>query len=226
MMALKNRGSIAQLVTLAVLTAVGVTALSPVLAYGHARRVILDAGTVIPVKLNEKISSDSAQKGDTFTATVPNKGSDSMAYLALPPGTRIDGHVREARAKEGKNPGMLDLAFDRAITPDGHEYSINGSLIGLDNKSVQPDSNGHLVAKKAHRTDRLTYVGYGAGAGLVLGVLGDRKNIVRDTALGAALGYLGGALEKHKSDVRDVTLKEGTKIGVRLDRRFSYYSNR
>jgi len=50
----------------------------------------------------------------------------------------------------------------------------------------------------------------------------DKKNAVRDTALGAGLGYLYGALEKDRSKVNDVKLKAGTEMGVRLDRDLKY----
>lgn len=205
---------------------VAITSVVPQCAHAqfHKRKVALNAGTVIAVRLDEALSSNESNKGDKFSATVNNDAGAADAY-ALPEGTRIEGIVRFARPKKDKDPGVLDLAFQRLVFPDGRSYSLNGSLIGLDNKSVTHDKQGRITANKSHRTDRLTFVGYGAGAGLLAGLAADRKNTVRDTAIGAGLGYLFGALEKDRSKVNDVRLKEGTQLGVRLDSRMAY-SNR
>ncbi len=53
------------------------------------RTILLDAGTVIPVRLNDPISSSDSRKGDTFNATV--KTVDAEDY-GLPSGTSVEGH--------------------------------------------------------------------------------------------------------------------------------------
>ena len=206
---------------LAALVAIACSAPQFAHAEPRARGVALNAGTVIAVRIDKALSSNVSLKGDKFTATVKENTGSADPY-GLPSGTQIEGIVRFARPKKDKNPGVLDLAFQRLILPDGRSYSLKGSLIGLDNKSVTRDKQGRLTAKKGHRTDRLTFVGYGAGAGLLVGLLTDKKNTLRDTAIGAGLGYLYGALEKDKSKVNDVKLKEGTQVGVRLDSRLTY----
>ncbi|HZT41265.1 MAG TPA: hypothetical protein VFA07_03705 [Chthonomonadaceae bacterium] len=207
----------ARILRLAACTALAGAALCPAGAAGHARRYVLDPGTVIPVRLDNTLNSKDAHAGDVFTATVTDQGSD-----ALPAGTKVEGMVRSAQPKHGKQPGTLDLAFDRVVLPGGKAYNIDGSVIGLDNKSVKHTASGRLVATPAHRTDRLTYVGIGAGAGLLISVLTHRKSTFTDTLLGGGLGYLYGALQKGHSNTRDVTLKSGTKIGVRLNNRLAF----
>lgn len=179
-----------------------------------ARRITLNSGSVIAAKLNDSLSSNESRQGDSFTATLD---SAEARQSGLPAGTQLQGVIRSAQPKDNKHPGVLDLSFQRLLLPDGHSYNINGALIGLDNKSVT-HNNGRLVATKSHKNDRLTYVGYGAGAGLLVGVLARKQNVLADTALGAGLGYLAGALQKHHSDSRDVALKQGSELGVRLDR--------
>lgn len=187
--------------------------------YGHhyefaAKR--LEAGTVIVVKLNDALNSKGNRKGDTFTATVTTRDDDDDA--ALPIGTKVEGVVRSAKAKDGDNPGMIDLSFERITLPNGRSYDIDGSPIALDNKTVVRQ-NGHLVAKNGKKgPDRATLVGIGAGAGFLVNVLAHRKGTLLDTLVGAGLGYGAGALIKNGSQVRDVDLKVGQKIGFRLDR--------
>jgi len=178
------------------------------------RTIRLDAGTVIPVRLNDTLSSSESRKGDTFNATVRTTDADEYG---LPEGTKIEGTVTGARPYRDKDPGVIEVSFTRVRMPDGRSYAIDGSLIGLDNKSVERRSDGRLIAKPAHKNDRLTYAGYGAGAGLIVGLL--TKRPLEDALLGGLLGYGFGALQKGHSDARDVVLKPGTEMGVRLDRR-------
>lgn len=180
-----------------------------------AAAIRLDAGTVIPVTLDRQLTSNGNQKGDKFTATVK---ADNPGYLGLPDGSVIEGVIMEAKPKQGKNPGVLDLAFRRIRLPNGRSYAITGSTIGLDNKSVTKDSHGRIVAKSSSKNNRLTYVGYGAGAGLLASVLSGGKLHLENIGIGAGLGYLLGSLEKNKAHPNDVNLKAGTQIGVRLDK--------
>src|SRR5579884_1872131 len=73
----------------------------------RADRAILEPGTVIPVRLDSRLSSRTAQSGDTFTATVNRGGHGAYeGYGPLPLGTHLTGVVDEARPREGDRPGM------------------------------------------------------------------------------------------------------------------------
>ena len=63
----------------------------------------------------------------------------------------------------------------------------------------------------------MTYAGYGAGAGLIVGLL--TRHPLEDTALGGLLGYGISALQQGRNRARDVVLKPGTEMGLRIDRR-------
>jgi hypothetical protein len=181
-------------------------------------RYVIERGSVIPLTLNDKLSSRDSLKGDTFSATIDTHGHHH--YFGIPEGVRIEGVVYSARPKHGHDPGVLDLDFVRLRLPDGRTIPITGSLIGLDSKSVRSLPDGRLVARPAHTDDRLTYLGYGAGAGFVIGALTHRA--VRDTVLGASIGALFGALEGHHTEARDVVLTPGTEMGVRIDSRVEF----
>jgi len=187
-------------------------------AQSRVRNASLEVGTVLPARLTQELRSDTARAGDKFTATLsPDYDSDR-----LPQGTVFQGVVVRAEPQRNKEPGLLELDFRRMRLPDGHSYPMEGAVIGLDNKSVEHGENGQLIAKPGKRTDRLTYVGYGAGAGLLVSVLTGSKNTFRDTLLGGGLGYLFGALEKGNTRPRNVVLKSGTELGVRIDQNLYY----
>ncbi|MBC8064549.1 MAG: hypothetical protein H7Y17_06950 [Chlorobia bacterium] len=183
--------------------------------------LLIEDGTVIPVILDKELSSMDSNAGDKFTATVRSSGSD---YAGLPAGTKIQGVVVSAKPKEGRNPGMLELDFRRAVLPDGRSMAIDGSLIGLDANSVERRENGTYVAKTSKKDDRIVYAGYGAGAGLLVGLL--TKKPLEGAVLGGVLGYLFGEVQRNQERAADVTLKSGTEFGVRLDRDLAWRSSR
>lgn len=180
---------------------------------GTANPLTLQQFTVIPVVLQNSLSSNNSSRGDQFTAKV--KSSGDAAYLGLPIGTTIEGRVSVAQKRDGNNPGVLGLTFDRLRLPDGRTFALSGTLIGLDNASVETTSEGRIVAKPDKRDDTLTYVGIGAGLGTIFAIITDR-GVLNDAIIGAALGYLYSRLQD-RSNVRDVQLPVGTEVGVRLD---------
>ncbi|MCO5297442.1 MAG: copper amine oxidase N-terminal domain-containing protein [Fimbriimonadaceae bacterium] len=170
----------------------------------------MSPGIVIPFTLNTKLSSNASRVGDRFTAPLDTSGADQ--YNRLPKGTTLEGRVSAVSAKIGDTPGALGLEFDRITLPDGSRHRIDGVLHGLDGNSVTTE-NGKLVAKASSKKDDLKYVGYGAGAGALVSVL-TKGNLLTDSLIGGALGYLFGTIDKAK--VRDVALDTGTRFGVRL----------
>jgi len=183
------------------------------------RTITLESGTVIPVKLRDKLSSTDSHKGDRFTATLQSE--EAARSLRIPLGSFIEGTVAAVRPMRGNEPGVIALNFDRVVLPNESSYPIHGSLIGLDSKSVTRENNGRLVAKPDQKNKTLMYAGYGAGAGLILGAL-TKGNTILDTLIGGGLGYLLGSLDKSHGAPRDVVLKPNTELGVRLDRPVSY----
>ena len=195
------------------------TAFAQTRAYSNSQ-VTLDAGTVIPVKLNTELSSKQAQAGDTFTASVDDS---KPAYTRILQGATVDGVVREATPQSGDQPGTLRLGFTKLHLSDGRTYTISGTPTSLDTKNLETRSDGVLVAKKTSKDQRLTYTGIGAGAGLLLDVLKGGKVRIEDVLIGAGLGYGAGSILKSPQQVHDVDLQPGTDMGVLLDSRTRYY---
>jgi hypothetical protein len=181
---------------------------------GGGRFFTVPEGTVLPVRLDQVISSNGSRAGDRFTATL--RQDDMENYGGLPWGTKVEGQIVAARARRGSDPGILELKFNRLTTPSGGNYAIDGALVSLDSDTVDRRSDGTLVIKPNKKEDRLVYAGLGAAGGLILGML--TKKPLEGTLLGGILGYLYGE-NKAKNDNRvdNVVLKEGTEFGVRLD---------
>jgi len=180
------------------------------------RASFIAAGTVIPVRLDEKLSSDNNSEGDRFTATVETGRDDA----GLPNGTKIEGVITEALPAHNGKPGVLAVKFRRVIFPDGAQKTIDAPVVSLDGKAVTRDSSGRLVAKSgSNNNDQLKWVGIGAGAGLLISTL-TKGNVLVDSLLGAGAGYLYNQVQKKGAS--NVNLKSGTEVGVKIDRRLPF----
>jgi hypothetical protein len=184
--------------------------------YRRSRMTTLPAGTVIPVKLDDTLTSNENREGDKFTATVVSGRDDA----GLPSGTRIEGVVREAVAASGGKPGVIDVDFRRVIFPGGEARNIDAGVISLDNKSISRNADGYLEAKGRNEgNERLKWVGIGAGAGLLISTL-TKGNTLVNTILGAGAGYLYNELQRKGAG--NVNLKAGTEMGVKLNSALAY----
>jgi hypothetical protein len=168
------------------------------------RPVIYQSGWVFRATLNDSLDSNLNSEGDKFSVT-PH-GAPFM-----PPGTRIDGVVAGVRPRHGNEPGMLELQFTQIDFPSGHSFPFHATLIDLHDPSVVHRGD-HLIAKGTPATNRGALIGYGAGAGLIIGIATHRP--IRDAALGGLLGFAAGSLDR--SHANDVHMKPGMEVGVRL----------
>jgi len=190
------------------------------------RTISVPAGAVVPVTLDQEITSATARVGDRFTATVR---SQRLGDSEFPVGSKIEGIISEATAKTGNNPGVLDLDFRSVLLPDGTRRNISGELIALDSENVTSTGQGRIMAKnRTAKNDQLKVIGIGAGAGFVLGRL-----LKKDGLLSAAIGAAGGYIFNQQTDknkAREAVLPTGTELGVKLNTSVNYtdtsnYSN-
>ncbi len=183
---------------------------------------IIQAGTVIPLRLNNDLSSRDNSVGDLFTLNV-----DPIQDAAgLPPGSTVTGVIREASPAHDGKPGMLDVDFQTIRLGDGHDRDrdrdrpIYGNVIDLNAKNLSHSGDGRLVAGGGKTTgDRVKWIGIGAGAGYVLGSITKGNRIV-NTTLGGVAGLVFNETQNHKAN--DVKLRAGTRFGLRLIRDFSF----
>jgi hypothetical protein len=183
------------------------------------RDIRIPSGVVVPVTLDQALSSATSRVGDPFTATVKSVRAGDSEF---PAGSKVEGVVVEATPKNGSEPGVLALDFRSVTLPDGSRYSFSGDLVSLDNKSVSTNANGRLVAKNTSKSNKLKVIGIGAGAGYVIGKVLLKKNGGLSAVLGALGGYLYDA-QKNKNRSAEASVPAGTAIGVRLNEAVSYH---
>ena len=173
--------------------------------------IILGADSVVPFVLQTRLNSGNAQVGDQFTANLDTGGRRD--YYGLPAGSIAYGTVSYVRHQHGRDPGVLELAFDHLTLPNGRNLLLNGKLFDQGGWGIHRMPNGMLMANAGPRQDHTMFTGYGAGIGLIVGVASKRP--LEDALIG---GLLGSAVRPEKRVLRpsNVELRPGTKIAIRL----------
>jgi len=138
------------------------------------RKLIIDQGTQLTVRLIDPIDSEKNQTGDTFHATL-NAPLISDGEEAVPAGIELTGHLVEVKsAGKFKGQSTLALQLDSLIS--------GGKTYGLQTDTYRKDgsSRGKNTAEK---------VGGGAIIGGIIGAIaGGGKGAAIGSAAGAGVG--------------------------------------
>jgi hypothetical protein len=136
-------------------------------------QITLPAGSIVRVRVNEKLSSDKNQAGDLFTATLVQP-LIAKGLVVAQPGQNIVGRVSEAvRAKDGHGRSRLGLDLTELSLVDGQQVPIRTQLI----EYHRPTNNGRDTGVVVGTTAAGAAIGAVAGGGL-----------------GAGIGALGGVM--------------------------------
>jgi len=147
------------------------------------KKLIIDPGTPVTVRLIDPIDSEKNQTGDTFHATL-NAALTSDGEEAVPAGVELTGHLVDVKSA-GKFSGqsVVVLQLD-SLSSGGKTYSLQTDQCRKEGKS-----RGKSTAEK---------VGGGAILGGIIGAIaGGGKGAAIGTAAGAGVG--GGAQAASKS---------------------------
>ena len=157
----------------------------------------IPVGTEFDVRLQNSVSSRTAQVEDRLDATTMVDLRDEEGRVLVPAGSLMRGIVNSVnRATRTDRKGALTVAFDR-VTINSRSYPIHATV------SDALESEGIMGEKEK--------IGIGAGAGAILGaILGGAK--------GALAGILiGGGGTIAATEGKDVELPAGTVLWVRMD---------
>jgi hypothetical protein len=154
------------------------------------------AGTEIDVRLENPLSSDTAQVEDRFNATSVADLYNGNRVI-IPAGSTVRGVVTAVnKAGRVDRKGKLTLAFDR-VTVSGRSYPIHGTVEqALESGGYREDAGK---------------IGAGAGVGAIIGgILGGMKGAL-------ALILIGGGGVVAATEGQDVKLPAGTVLRIKLD---------
>jgi hypothetical protein len=138
--------------------------------------VVLEAGTVLPVRIGESLSAARNEIGDSFFATL-DQPLVIDGFIICEKGSRVEGRVMEA-ASGGRGQGESHLAIElvRLSTSDGQRIRIHTEAYKKDGASSTRDD--------------LTKIGAGAAIGAAIGAIAGGG---KGAAIGAGAGAAAGA---------------------------------
>ena len=168
------------------------------------------AGTTIRVRLLQRLSTVSSEKGEAFHTMV---ASDVLqdGRVVIPAGAEIDGQVIRVSSGHVGGHGSMRLAPQTVIMPGGTRYRLYAEVTSTPGASTRVGNEGTITPGSRLKRDGIEYGG-AVGAGLVAGgILGGPA--------GAAAGSLIGAgvitvhlLVSHPQ----ATLEQGTNMTLTL----------
>jgi len=149
-------------------------------ANGENAGADLAEGTTVHAVLTKPVDARKNKVGDEVAAK-STEDVKSRGRAVIPKGSKLLGHVTEARAKtKGESDSALGIAFDRAVLKDGRELPLSFSIQAL--------AASRSTATAAADTDTMGSTGPAMGpAGRPNGgMLGGATSTVGATAGGAA----------------------------------------
>jgi len=176
------------------------------------------AGKRIRVRMNETLSSKTAQVGDRFSVTVREPVYSTGGAVVIPEGSELVGRVDSVvKGKNGGKPGTLDVSFVQVVLPNGSKRVINGSLTELNSDDAKSDAEGTASGDKMKHRKVIWYGGGAAGGALLGAAIGGGKGALIGGLLGAGGGFLGERFTKGE----DAKVESGTEFSVYLNRAVS-----
>jgi type IV secretory pathway VirB10-like protein len=161
------------------------------------------AGTTLEAELTRTVSSATAEVGDTFRARVA-QGIHEDGVLAIPAGSELVGEVTEVSSlRRVGGRARLGLRFTDLVLPSGETVPIAASFV----------QQGRSETKRDAAT-----IGGAAAGGAILGRILNKGDKTKGSVIGAILGAAAGTAIASRTPGEEVTVPEGTAVGVRLDR--------
>ena len=183
----------------------------------------LQAGSIIYAELSKSVDAKKAKPGDEVQAKA-SQAVLSQGKVVIPRGSKIVGHVTEAKAREkGQEQSSLGIAFDRVVLKDGKQISMSGASVQAIG-STQPgaaalaaqDNNSGMSSPASGIPPRAGMGGHSAGSGGVLGGAGSTVGGAANTA-GDIASSAGGSVGRTAGTVagsREVGASVGGHLGA------------
>jgi hypothetical protein len=166
---------------------------------------VVPDGTVMDLRLNDRLGTEISRVGESFTATVADPVTAETGRVAVPAGAMVYGTVTGIDVSDGVgDQAAIRLDFDR-LEAGSQSYDFSAEVIGT---GVQTDRDDDIIGDE-------TAIGAGAGAALGLILEGDLLGTLIGGALGAGAGT---AISLGTGDV-DAVLPSGTMMTVQTEQR-------
>ena len=177
------------------------------------------ANTILQVRMNQTITSETARVGDQFTTTLMLPVY-AGGIEVIPAGSEVVGRVTTVnRASRKSKAGTIGVHFVSLRMPTGIARSINGDLTDsvANAHAINSDNEGDVSGRSATKRN-VVFIGGGAAAGALIGAIaGGGKGAGIGALVGGGLGAAGAVFSKG----HEAVVKSGTEFGVILNQSLS-----
>ena len=181
-----------------------------------AERLVIPAGTRVPLSLQYAISTKGTREGDAVYAqtTFPIAINDR---LLVPAGTYVQGRISHIqRGGHVKGRAEVLMHFTSLVYPSGYTVMLPGSIensSGVDRTSVK-DKEG-TIREDSDAGEKAGKVASAAGTGAVIGGL---SNGLKGGLIGAGAGGAVGMAIATLSRGKDIQMMAGTTFEMVIER--------
>ena len=150
------------------------------------------AGTTIRAELAKSVDAKKAKQGDEVVAKT-TEDVKSNGQVVIPKGSKIVGHVTEAKAREkGESESALGIAFDKALVKGGREIPLSATIQALAASQSNVAANEPVMEPGAPGNSSGNMAPGRAGNGGMIGGAAQTAGTAAGTATNAA-GNVGTA---------------------------------
>jgi hypothetical protein len=180
-----------------------------------AQQVTIPEGTVIELRMDSGLNSETSQVDDAFKASVVRSVLID-GRIAVPENSTVNGRVSMVQpAERSSRSGVIGVEFNQ-LSINGKAYSIEGTLTSLhaDERKQIIDEQSRVTGKSSTPRNIL-FIGGGAGVGAAIGAIaGGGKGAGIGVLAGGGIGALGALLSRGSE--ADVPL--GSEVAMQLVR--------
>jgi len=129
----------------------------------------LPEGTTIRVRLLDRLSSVSSERGESFRSRV---ASDVLLgeKVVIPAGAEIDGRVADVSSGRMGGRGSMRLQPETVILPNGSRYTLHADVTGTPGARARVGGEGTILPASRLKRDGIEYGG-AVGGGAIAGAL-------------------------------------------------------
>lgn len=185
-------------------------------AKAHPAKIILPAGTKLPLVLHNAITTRNAHPGDAiyletlFPITRDNR-------IVIPAGSYVQGEILEAkRPGKVKGRGEVRIRLNTMILPNGYTVDFNAVPTNAGTGGNETTEGEGKIKGDTDKSGDAGTVMKTTGAGAGIGAIASRN--ARGIGIGAGVGAAVGLMTVLLSRGPELELPRGTTLDVELDR--------
>jgi hypothetical protein len=148
----------------------------------------LPIGTIIKVRMNETINTQTTQSGTPFTAYL-SEPVERDGKVIIPAGAELHGTVEDIHGgARFFGRASMRLQANQILLPDGSHYIINAQVIDTDQFHYTQISNHGDIVRSDHAKKKMVFMTFTAGTAALAGaVFGGAPGAIIGASIGAGL---------------------------------------